>query len=92
MRLFYSLLASKFVIISKKNLTMNANIASFIIYIIHKIARLKKISPAQVYKALDKSGCIDEYLVPFYDELHSMDASVVASDALLWLEKRGAKI
>ena len=92
MRLFYSLLASKFVIISKKNLTMNANIASFIIYIIHIIARLEKISPAQVYKALDKSGCIDEYLVPFYDELHSMDASVVASDALLWLEKKKKKI
>ena len=59
---------------------------SFIIYIIHKIARRNSLTPSQVYRLLNKTECISKYLVPCYDVLHTMSADAVADDALLWIK------
>ena len=62
---------------------------SFIIYIIHKIARRNSLTPSQVHRLLNKTDCISKYLVPCYDVLHTMSADAVADDALLWVKNHG---
>ena len=71
---------------------MDKDTASFIIYIIHKIARRNSLTPSQVYRLLNKTECINKYLVPCYDVLHTMSADAVADDALLWVKNHGEYI
>ncbi|MBP3674913.1 MAG: DUF3791 domain-containing protein [Campylobacter sp.] len=71
---------------------MNSDEASFIIYIIHKVARRNGVTPSQVYSALNKTECISKYLVPCYDVLHTMSADTVAEDVLFWVKNHGEQI
>ena len=71
---------------------MDKDTASFIIYIIHKIARRNSLTPSQVYRLLNKTECISKYLVPCYDVLHTMSTDAVADDALLWVKNHGEQI
>ena len=71
---------------------MDKDTASFIIYIIHKIARRNSLTPSQVHKLLNKTECISKYLVPCYDVLHTMSADAVADNALLWVKNHGEYI
>lgn len=71
---------------------MNADVASFVIYIIHKVARRSGITPSNAYKILAQTECIDKYLVPCYDVLHTMSADTVADDTLLWVKNHGIEI
>lgn len=68
---------------------MDKDTASFIIYIIHKIARRNSLTPSQVYRLLNKTECISKYLVPCYDMLHTMSADVVTDDALFLVKNHG---
>ena len=71
---------------------MDKDTASFIIYIIHKITRRNSLTPSQVYRLLNKTECINKYLVPCYDVLHTMSADAVADNALLWVKNHGEYI
>lgn len=62
---------------------------SFIIYIIHKIARRNSLTPSQVYRLLNKTECISKYIVTCYDVPHTMSADAVADNALLWAKNHG---
>ena len=46
---------------------MNRDSFSFVIYMIHACANQWGKVPSDVYKLLQKTGCIDNYLVPYYD-------------------------
>ncbi len=41
---------------------------------------------------MSETGCIKDYLVPFYDVLHTMSSQSVAEDVLEYVESRGGKI
>lgn len=71
---------------------MNREAAEFVIYIINEIANIKGKTTTQVYKALSETGCISNYLVPFYDVLHTMSSQSVAEEVLEYVESRGGKI
>ena len=48
---------------------------TFVIFLIHACAaKWNKLSP-EVFDILQKSNCISDYLVPYYDVLHT-DVSV----------------
>lgn len=64
----------------------------FVVYIINKIANKSKKYPSHVYKLLQKTDCIEKYLVPFYDILHTMSSEIVVKDVLEYVEARGEKI
>ena len=61
---------------------MSREVAEFVIYIINEIANNRGKTTPQVYKVLSKTGCISNYLVPFYDVLHTMSSQSVAEDVL----------
>ena len=71
---------------------MNKETAEFAIYIINEIANCQGKTTPQVYKALSKTGCISNYLVLFYDVLHTMSSQNVVEDVLEYVESRGGSI
>lgn len=68
---------------------MNNDSMEFVIYIIHYCANKLNLSPADIYKKLNESGCILSYLVPHYEVLHTQSCEYIMNDIQLYLKKRG---
>ncbi len=64
----------------------------FVIYIINEIANARGLAPSKIYRILDSTGCISNYLVPFYDVLHTMSSGSVMNDVQEYVEARGVSI
>jgi len=62
----------------------------FVIYMINEVANRNNLYPSVVYRAMEKTGCIKEYLIPFYDVLHTMSSESVAEDIMEYVRLRGA--
>ena len=63
--------------------------AEFVIYMVNEVANRNNIYTSQAYKAMEKTGCISDYLVPFYDVLHTMSSESVANDIMEYIQTRG---
>ena len=51
---------------------MDENSFSFTVYMIHACSNRWNVAPSRVYQALKRSGCLDRYLLPSYDILHTL--------------------
>ena len=71
---------------------MNKESLSFVIYMIHRCANQWGLSPAKVYRMLEESECIQTYLVPHYDVLHTQSSGYVLEDIQQYLQKRGVAV
>ena len=71
---------------------MNENTFPFVIYMIHACANRWNRTPKQVYSKLKDTGCIDGYLVPHYDILHTQGTDYVVDDIQEYLNVRGVTI
>lgn len=71
---------------------MNEDSFSFVVYMIHACADKWGKTPADVYKAIKKSGCLDKYLVPFYDVLHTQSTDYVVNDIGDYLKSREVSV
>jgi len=71
---------------------VNREIAEFVIYVINEIAHRQAKYPSDVYQILQKTGCIQNYLVQFYDVLHTLGSEYLANDVCAYLKARGASI
>ena len=71
---------------------MNKEIMEFVVYIINATANRLGIYTSRVYRALEETGCIKDYLVPCYDVLHTMGTEAIVDDVITYTEKRGVKI
>ena len=71
---------------------MNEDIFSYIVYMIHACADRWNTTPSKVYLAIKKSGCLDEYLIPFYDVLHTQSTDYVVNDIGEYLKGREINI
>ena len=67
---------------------MDENSFSFAVYMIHACANRWNVAPSRVYKALKKSGCLDRYLIPSYDILHTQSTDYVMQDIEEYLQER----
>ena len=67
---------------------MNKGSLSFVVYMIHRCANQWGLPPARVYRMLKESGCIQTYLVPHYDVLHTQSSGYVLNDIQQYLQKR----
>ncbi|MBR0378056.1 MAG: DUF3791 domain-containing protein [Lachnospiraceae bacterium] len=65
---------------------------SFVIYMIHACANRWRKVPSDVYKMLQKTGCIDNYLVPHYDILHTQGTDYIVDDIEEYLGIRGVRV
>ncbi|MBQ6347928.1 MAG: DUF3791 domain-containing protein [Clostridia bacterium] len=71
---------------------MNKDSMAFVVYMIHRCANQWGISPAAVYRKLKESGCIEDYLVEYYDVLHTQSSAYVLNDIEQYLRNRGILI
>jgi len=71
---------------------MNRTEAEFVIYMINEVANRNNLYPSKVYKEMERTGCISNYLVPFYDVLHTMSSESVTNDIMKYIRTRGAAI
>ena len=71
---------------------MNKSSLSFVVYMIHRCANQWKLSPSKVYQMLDESGCIESYLVPHYEVLHTQSSKYVLEDIQQYLQQRGIAV
>ena len=71
---------------------MNKEAFSFVVYMIHACADKWKMMPSEVYRSLQSVGCIDGYLVPHYDILHTQGTGYIVDDIKEYLEMRGVII
>ena len=71
---------------------MTDETAEFVIYIINAIANAQSLYPSYVYKTLQETGCIQKYLVPFYDVLHTMGTESIMRDVKNYLSQRGVSL
>ncbi|GEM_PF-37614 len=60
----------------------------FVVYIIHAVANEKGLYPSAVYREMERTGCIRNYLVPCYDVLHTLGTESIVSDVLEYMESR----
>ena len=65
---------------------------SFVVYIIHACANRWNKRPSDVYRRLQDVGCIDGYLVPHYEILHTQGTEFVVRDVEEYMQARGATI
>ena len=67
---------------------MSPEIFSFVIYMIHACANRWSTTAAKVYIALKQSGCLNHYLVPNYDILHTPSTDFVVQDIEEYLAQK----
>lgn len=72
--------------------TVKKDEVEFVIYIINEISNKCKKSTSRVYDVLEKTGCIQTYLVPFYDVLHTLGTERITSDVLDFVSAKGESI
>ncbi|RGS71640.1 DUF3791 domain-containing protein [Mitsuokella sp. AF21-1AC] len=71
---------------------MNEDSFSYIVYMIHACADRWNTTPSKVYQAIKKSGCLDEYLIPYYDILHTQSTDYIVHDISEFLKNRGMTV
>ncbi len=71
---------------------MNKETFSFVIYMLHACADKWQKLPSEVYRMLQSTGCIDSYLVPHYDILHTQGTQYVVEDIEEYLGIRGVSV
>ena len=65
---------------------------SFVVYMIHACAGKWDMLPSNVYRKLQSAECIDRYLVPHYEILHTQGTDYIVDDIEKYLETRGVVI
>ena len=71
---------------------MNRESLSFVVYMIHACAGKWNMKPSEVYRKLQGVGCIDKYLVPHYDILHTQGTGYLVNDIEEYLAVRGITV
>ena len=59
---------------------MSKEVMEFIVYMIHACSKKWGKSPSVVYQILRDKKCIDGYLIPHYEVLHTQSTLCVVED------------
>ena len=73
----------------RKELFMNDEKLSFVMYTIYACSSAMNILPSDIYAILKSSECIDNYLLPCYDVLHTMGRNSIVEDVREYLARKG---
>lgn len=65
---------------------------SFSIFIIHHLAQAWEKSPAFVYKALNDTRIMDDYVIGCYDTLHTQGEQALVQDITEFAKEKGVEV
>ena len=71
---------------------MNRETLAFVVYILHACARKWSMSPAEVYRTLEREGCVSGFLIPLQDILHTQSTDFVVRDVQEYMANRGVQL
>lgn len=68
---------------------MDKEILEFVTYCISKLAQSLKLSQREVYRRLERSGILYDYIVPSYDVLHTFGSRYLMDDLMGYMKEKG---
>ena len=71
---------------------MNKDTFPFVVYLIHACANRWGSTPKKVYNVMKSSGCIDRYLVPHYEVLHTQGTDYLVDHIQEYMKLRGVTV
>ena len=64
----------------------------FSIFMLYSLADKWKISPAKVYKILNLTGILDNYIIKCYDVLHTQGKEYLVEDITDYVREKGVNV
>lgn len=61
----------------------------FSIFMLYSLADKWKMTPASVYKILNSTGILDNYIIPCYDVLHTQGKEYLVEDITEYAREKG---
>ena len=71
---------------------MDRDCLAFTIHVIHELARAWHMLPSGVFRILKRTGCLDEYIIPCHDVLHTLGARTLVDDMSAYVRRRGVRV
>ncbi len=68
---------------------MDETTLEFVTYCISKLAYTLNLSQGEVYRRLESSGILYEYIVPSYDVLHTFGSRYLMEDLTDYMREKG---
>ena len=65
---------------------------SFSIFMLYILADKWKMSPAEVYKILNTTGILDNYIIKCYDVLHTQGKEYLVEDITDYVREKGVNV
>lgn len=65
---------------------------SFSIFMLYALAEKWKKTPAAVYKILNTTGILDDYIIAGYDMLHTQGKEYLVEDITEFVRERGVSV
>lgn len=65
---------------------------SFSIFMLYSLADKWNKTPAMVYKILNSTGILDDYIIACYDVLHTQGKEYLVDDITEYAKEKGVKI
>ena len=64
----------------------------FSIFMLYSLADKWKMTPAAVYKILNSTGILDNYIIPCYDVLHTQGKEYLVEDITEYAREKGVSV
>ena len=64
----------------------------FSIFLIYNLAEKQKKKPAEVYKILNETHILDDYIFMCYDNLHTLGTEYMVADITEYAKDKGAAV
>lgn len=65
---------------------------NFSIFILYSLAEAWKQTPSAVYKILNSTGILDEYVIAGYDTLHTLGKEYLVEDITEFVKEKGVAV
>lgn len=64
----------------------------FSVFIIHQLAENWNKKPSEVYAILNKTKILDDYIIKYYDVLHTMGSMALVEDITDFVHEKGVAV
>lgn len=64
----------------------------FSVFVIYHLAESWKKSPTEVYKILNRTSILDDYIIKCYDTLHTLGTNYLVEDITDFVKEKGVLI
>ena len=74
-----------YLMIEKKELT-------FVVFVLHDLGQHWNMTTPEVYDILNSTGILDDYIIKFYDVLHTLGKEYLVEDITEFVREKGIDV